>query len=355
MPNIEDVRQEYENILNQLTNPELISDWERFEELSKKKSALEKIVDKGKEVDELKARIEENHSIIALNDDPELVSLANMEIAQIQEKLSKTEQELKGLLAGDNPNQERQSVILEIRAGTGGDEAALFVADLYKMYTNFAKISKWGVRILDSNPCEIGGYKEIVFELTPGTASIDHANLWNLLKYEGGVHRVQRIPETEKAGRIHTSTASVAVLKKPSPTEMRFRPDDLRIDFFRSSGPGGQNVNKRETAVRITHLPTGVVVASQRERSQLDNRETAMGILMARVLEKQEENARNSMGSDRNSQIGTAQRAEKIRTYNYPQDRLTDHRIKKSWHHLENILEGDIEPIITALSQLEVE
>jgi peptide chain release factor 1 len=234
-----------------------------------------------------------------------------------------------------NPN----NVIIEIRAGAGGDEAALFAADLCRMYMRFAEKQGWKAKILDSNTSNLRGYKEIIFQINGEKA-------YDLLKQEGGVHRVQRIPETEKSGRIHTSTASVAVLPQVEQTQIEIRPSDLKIDTFRASGPGGQYVNKTESAIRITHIPTGLVVASQNERSQGANRENAMSILRSRIYAFKLERETQKLGQQRNAQIGTADRSEKIRTYNFPQDRITDHRIKKSWHNLEEILDGNLRPII---------
>ena len=234
-----------------------------------------------------------------------------------------------------NPN----NVIIEIRAGAGGDEAALFAADLYRMYMRFAEKQGWKAKILDSNTSSLKGYKEIVFQINGEKA-------YDLLKQEGGVHRVQRIPETEKSGRIHTSTASVAVLPQVEQTQIEIRPSDLKIDTFRASGPGGQYVNKTESAIRITHIPTGLVVASQNERSQGANRENAMSILRSRIYAFKLEQEIQKLGQQRNAQIGTADRSEKIRTYNFPQDRITDHRIKKDWHNMEKILDGNLWPII---------
>jgi len=238
----------------------------------------------------------------------------------------------------------QSSVILEIRAGAGGDEAALFASNLYKMYSKYATFQEWQVKILDSNRTELGGIKQITFE-------IKGEDVFSKLKYEAGVHRVQRIPETEKSGRIHTSTASVAVLPKPKTTEINIRPDEIKIDYFRSSGPGGQNVNKRETAVRITHLSTGIVVSSQTERNQLLNKENALAILLAKLLEKKQEEELSKLGGERKEQIGSAMRAEKIRTYNFPQDRITDHRIKKKWHNIEDIMEGKMDKMIKTLQK----
>ena len=238
--------------------------------------------------------------------------------------------------------QQPESAIVEIRAGTGGEEAALFSVDLYRMYSKYAQSQGWKQKVLDCRPTELGGFKEIIFELK-------NSDVFSKIKFEGGVHRVQRIPRTEKGGRIHTSTSSVAVLLKPKPAEIKIKPEDLRIDFYRATGPGGQYVNRRETAVRITHLPTGTVVTSQTERNQLQNRENALAILEARLLERKEMAELEKLDEKRKAQIKWAKRAEKIRTYNFPQDRITDHRIKKSFHDIEGIMAGKLEPIITAL------
>ncbi len=240
----------------------------------------------------------------------------------------------------------RQSAIVEIRAGQGGDEAGLFAADLYRMYTKYGQKRGWKERVLGSNNSTIGGYKEIVFELS-GDGAYDE------LQNEGGVHRVQRIPKTEKQGRVHTSTATVAVLLKPKKTEINISPADLRVDTYKAGGPGGQYVNKTESAIRITHLPTGVVVTCQSERNQQQNKEAAMGILAARLLQRQEESNLSALSSERRDQIGWAKRSEKIRTYNYPQNRITDHRIEKSWHNLETIVDGDLSPIVKAFKKSE--
>ena len=234
---------------------------------------------------------------------------------------------------------EKQSVIIEIRAGTGGDEAGLFAKDLYRMYSRYAQTKGWSQRVLDSNTSDVGGYKEIVFEL-------NGINAFSEMQYEGGVHRVQRIPKTEKSGRVHTSTATVAVLLKPKKTDISINPSDLEITTFKASGPGGQYVNKTESAIRIVHKPTGLVVTSQSERNQLQNKENALSVLAARILQKQEEQDLSKLSTERREQIGWAKRAEKIRTYNYPQNRITDHRIGKSWHDLEKIVNGNLEPII---------
>jgi peptide chain release factor 1 len=235
----------------------------------------------------------------------------------------------------------KQAAIVEIRAGTGGDEAGLFARDLYRMYSRYGQTKGWKEKVLDSNQSSIGGYKEIIFELSGN-------EVYDELQNEGGVHRVQRVPQTEKQGRVHTSTATVAVLLKPKKTEVNISPVDLEISTYRSSGPGGQNVNKIESAVRILHKPSGLVVTCQSERNQLQNKETALTLLAARLLQQQEEADLSKLTSERREQIGWAKRSEKIRTYNYPQNRITDHRINKSWHNLETIVNGDLEPIIKA-------
>lgn len=232
-----------------------------------------------------------------------------------------------------------KNVIIEIRAGAGGDEAALFAADLHRMYSRFAEKQNWQVKLLNANRSSLKGFKEVVFQ-------IKGENIYDKLKQEAGVHRVQRIPETEKSGRVHTSTASVAVLPQVEEKQVEIKLSDLKIDIFRASGPGGQNVNKRSTAIRLTHVPTGIVISSQNERSQAANKENALNILRSKLYLLKAEQELKKMGQERKAQIGTADRSEKIRTYNFPQDRITDHRIKKSWHNLEKILDGNLNPII---------
>jgi peptide chain release factor 1 len=245
------------------------------------------------------------------------------------------------------------SVIVEIRAGTGGEEAALFAADLFKMYSKYGQSQEWRQNILDAHYTDLGGIKQIIFELKSASSTKEGGNgdIFSKMKYEGGVHRVQRIPKTEKSGRIHTSTATVAVLLKPEKTELTIKPEDLKIDLYRASGPGGQYVNKRETAVRITHLPTGIIVSSQSARNQLQNKENALTILKAKLLERREIEDLKNLGKKRKSQIGWAKREEKIRTYNFPQDRITDHRIKKNWHNIEKILDGKLDKVIKTLQK----
>ncbi len=248
------------------------------------------------------------------------------------------------MITETNQNKEISAVIMEIRAGAGGEEACLFAQDLFKMYSKYAQSCGWTQRILDFNKSDLGGYKNITFEIKGKEA-------WQELRYEAGVHRVQRIPATEKGGRIHTSTVSVAVLPKAKQAQVQIRPQDLKIESYKASGPGGQNVNKRMTAIRIIHLPTGIVVTSQVERSLQQNKENALAILQARILKKQQDELEQKIKGERRSQIGSAMRAEKIRTYNFPQNRLTDHRIKKSWHNLEDIMNGKLAPVIKKLQQ----
>jgi len=337
-------QEEYDNLLSQLSDPGLISDWEKFETLNKRKSYLEKLIEKETDIKETDNRIAENSLIISSEEDPELMSLAEVEIEQLKSRKISLEQELRELIKSESKPSGPDAIVVEIRGGTGGEEAALFAADLYRMYTRYAQTQEWDQKVLDSNQTEIGGYKEIIFELKGKGA-------WDTMKYEGGVHRIQRIPETEKNGRIHTSTATVAVLPKPKKSEISIRPDEIRVEFCRSSGPGGQFVNKRESAVRVTHIPTGLSVFSQTERNQLQNRANAMALLEYRLQEKKRQDDDAAFGGARKEQIGGGERCEKIRTYNVPQDRVTDHRIKKSWHDIEGIFNGNIGDIAQSIKE----
>ena len=376
MEDIEKIKKEYEELLNKISDPGLLnsegntgrrasgslnpggiarclhtagskapdsrnSGWDKFDELSKRKNALEKIIEKTTELEDVQKKIAEDKAILNAGEDPALVSLAENELSNLVLQEGKLKKEIKDLISGGS-EEGSKSVIIEIRAGTGGEEAALFANDLFRMYSKYAQSQNWKLKVLDSRFSELNGLKEIIFE-------VSGEKVFTKMQHEGGVHRVQRIPETEKAGRIHTSTVTVAILARPKKTQMQIKPSDLKVDFYRASGPGGQNVNRRETAVRITHLPTGIVVTSQTERNQLQNKENAMAILEAKVLEKKETEAQEGQHGKRNSQIGGAKRAEKIRTYNFPQNRLTDHRIKKSWKNLEEIFEGNLDPVIKNL------
>ena len=343
MEDIERIKKEYEELLNKISDPGLInSGWDKFEELSKRKNTLEKIIAKNTDLEDIQKKIAEDKAILNAGEDPALISLAENELVDFASEEEKLIKEVKNLISGGSEAGSK-SVIIEIRAGAGGEEAALFANDLYRMYSKYAQSQNWKLKVLDSRLSDLNGFKEVIFELSGEKVFLK-------MKLEGGVHRVQRIPETEKAGRIHTSTITVAVLARPKKTQIQIKPSDLKVDFYRASGPGGQNVNRRETAVRITHLPTNIVVTSQTERNQLQNKENAMAILEAKVLEKKEMEAQEGQHGKRNSQIGGAKRAEKIRTYNFPQNRLTDHRIKKSWKNLEEIFEGNFDPVIKALN-----
>jgi peptide chain release factor 1 len=289
----------------------------------------------------------ENDEITKNEKDKELIIMAKEENEKMLINKNKLEEEIKLLLIPKDPKDEKD-VIVEIRAGAGGDEAGLFAVDLFRMYAKFAENQNWKTIILNSNKSSIGGFKEVVFE-------VNGTDVYSKMKYESGVHRVQRIPKTEKQGRVHTSTATVAVLPQAKETELEIKTEDIRIDIFRSSGPGGQSVNTTDSAVRITHIPTNITASCQDEKSQLKNKEKALQILRSRLLALKEEEEAKKATDARRSQIGTGDRSEKIRTYNFPQDRITDHRIKKSWHEMENILEGNLDNIINSLSQAERE
>jgi len=343
MPDLKQIKEEYDALLTQLTDPELISDWERFQELSKRRSALEKIMKIAQELEETRQKTQENLEIISSQEDPELSSLAQIELETLKDRESVLQKELEQQLKRGAQNAPG-AVILEIRAGTGGEEAALFAQDLFNMYIKYAAKLGWKETILDQHLTETGGLKE-------GSVELDGETVFENLQYEGGVHRVQRIPTTEKAGRIHTSTASVAVLPKPTKTELQINPSDLKIEATTSTGPGGQNVNKRETAVRVVYIPTGLMVVSQVSRNQQKNKDFALALLSAKLLAQKQEEEQKKLSSERKAQIGWAKRAEKIRTYNFPQDRITDHRIERSWHGIEKIMAGDLDPIVQALGE----
>ncbi|MDP2820962.1 MAG: peptide chain release factor 1 [bacterium] len=332
---IEEFRKEYEKIMKELSDPELFSDWSKSEEISKRKVFLEKIINSYEKIEKINKEIKENQDLLKNEKDAELMALAAADLKNLEELKEREEKKLKKILSGEEDDEEINTTIIEIRAGTGGEEAALFAGDLFGMYNSYASKKNWRVEIIDSSKTDLKGFKEIIFQISGGNSFDD-------LKFEGGVHRVQRIPTTEKSGRIHTSTATVAVLPKPKKTEIKIRPDDLRIDTYRASGPGGQYVNKRESAIRITHIPTGLVVTSQNQRTQLANRGNALKLLEIRLYQKNIEEASSQIQEKRKEQIKTAERSEKIRTYNFPQDRITDHRATKSWRGIEGILSGDL-------------
>jgi len=334
------IEQHFEELNQQLM--EVGSDYERAAELGKERSDLEPLVVKIKVYRQTLQQLDEARALHASEEDQELRLLAESEIAELEPKIEQVEQVIKSMLLPKDRRDER-SVIMEIRAGTGGDEAALFGAELYRMYSRYAEKQGWKIDVMSSNEIGIGGFKEIIF-------MIKGKGAYSRLKYETGVHRVQRVPITESQGRLHTSTATVAVLAEVDEVEIQIADSDLRIDVYKSAGAGGQNVQKNSTAIRMTHLPTGIVVQCQDERSQLQNRLRAMSILRARLYEIEEEKRRSKIEETRRSQVGTAERAEKIRTYNYPQSRVTDHRINLTSYNLPNILEGNIDMFIDELA-----
>lgn len=320
---------------------EVGDDYQRATELNIERSELEPLVTKARQYRQALAHMEEARALQE-SDDEELRLLAESEISDIGPQIERLESEIKNMLL-PRDKRDRRNVIMEIRAGTGGDEAALFAADLFRMYTRYAERQGWEVEILSANEIGIGGYKEIIF-------MVKGKGAYSKLKYESGVHRVQRIPVTESQGRIHTSTATVAVLAEVDEVEIGIPENDIRIDVYKSAGAGGQNVQKNATAIRISHLPTGIVVQCQDERSQLQNKLRAMSILRARLYEIEEEKRRQEVEKTRRSQVGTGDRAEKIRTYNYPQSRVTDHRINMSNYNLSNVMQGYIDEFIEELS-----
>ncbi len=334
-------RDELAQLDEELSKPDTVRDNKRMATVNREYMRLKELVDTISLFDTLNKSLQEAQDILNTNDDDELVFMAQGEVSDLQTRIEKLETEITLLIHPPDPDDSR-NVIIEIRAGTGGDEAALFAHDLLTMYSRFAETQKWKVEISSMNKTELKGIKEVV-------AKIVGKDVYRLLKFESGVHRVQRIPETEKQGRIHTSTATVAVLPEVDDIEIEINPKDLRIDTFLSSGKGGQNVQKNETAARITHIPTGIVTASQSERSQMQNKEHAMNMLKAKLYQMEKDKRDEERASDRKGQVGTGSRSEKIRTYNFPQDRVTDHRITKSWHGMEGILAGDIEDILSTL------
>lgn len=338
---IERVWARYDEITELMADPEVSGDYARLSELNQERTEIEPLAEAYARYREVERQIEENRLLLE-DGDPELRALAEAEIAALEDEQSTLDGQMKAQLLPRDPNDDK-NVIVEIRAGTGGDEAALFAADLVRIYSRYAERRGWKIEVLSQNETGIGGFKEIVM-LIKGKGA------YSKLKFESGVHRVQRVPATEASGRIHTSTVTVAVLAEVEEVDVQIPESDLRIDVFRSSGAGGQNVQKNATAIRITHLPTGIVIACQDERSQLQNRLRAMSILRARLYEIEEEKRQAEQEESRRSQVGTGERSEKIRTYNFPQSRVTDHRINMSSFNISAVLDGDLDMFIEELS-----
>lgn len=338
---LKNYKSDHDKINSELAKPEVFSDIQKSQVLSKKLKKLTEIIKKMERLEKIKTEIKENEEMLKTEKDEDMIKMTEGELKKLQKEKEKLEPEIYDEINPPDPRDSRDTIV-EIRAGAGGEEAALFAADLFRMYAKFAESNGWQAILLDSSASATGGFKDITFE-------INGDNVYRYMKYESGVHRVQRIPTTEKAGRIHTSTASVAVLPRAEETDVVIRPQDLKFDVFRSGGPGGQNVNKTESAVRITHLPTGLVVKCQDEKSQHKNKDKGMEILRSRLLAAQMEKKEIDDRAMRKEQIGTADRSEKIRTYNFAQNRVTDHRIKQSWQDLDKILEGNIRDVVETL------
>ena len=335
---LEDVEKRYDELTTKISDPEEIAKTSSWQKLMKEHAELTPIVEKYREYKKAKKTIEENEELLK---DPELKELAEMEIEEAKEKLPKIEEELKILLIPKDPDDDK-NIICEIRAGAGGEEAALFAGTLFRMYSMYAEKKHWKIDILNENETELGGYKEITFMITG-------KGVYSRLKFESGAHRVQRVPDTESSGRIHTSAATVAILPVVEDVEIEINPADIKMEVYRASGAGGQHVNKTSSAVRLIHEPTGIVAECQTERSQLQNREYAMRLLKSRLYEIEKQKRDEKLANERKSQVGTGDRSEKIRTYNYPQGRITDHRIGLSIYQMENFLNGDLDEMIDAL------
>jgi peptide chain release factor 1 len=344
---LEKIEEKHKELTQLLSDPSVFSDNNRYKKIAKEHNDLSEIVDLSTKYKNILKSIQEDEKLSRESEDKDLADLAKSELEELYSQKTEYEEKLKILLLPKDPKDSRNTIV-EIRAGTGGEEAALFAADLYRMYLKHAEKKGWRVELMNSNPTGMGGFKEIIF-------LVEGSDVYGKLKYESGVHRVQRVPVTETSGRIHTSAASVAVLPEAEEVEVEIDPEDLKIDVFRSSGPGGQSVNTTDSAVRITHLPTNTVVTCQDEKSQLKNKNKAIKVLKARLLDKAQREQEEKIAKERKSMVGSGDRSEKIRTYNFPQGRVTDHRIGLTLYKLDDILTGEIDEFVEALKQKEQE
>jgi len=338
---LDQIEASHQELIEALASPEVINDSAKYQKTAKAHSEIAPIVEKYREFKDLQKGIAESKALLEEEKDPEMRAYAEEELDRLERRVSDVEQELKVLLLPTDPHDER-NVILEIRAGTGGDEATLFAAELFRMYDRYAESKRWRVEVLSTSQSGVSGLKEVI-------AMIEGVRVYSQLKYESGVHRVQRVPETEQQGRVHTSAVTVAILPEAEEVDIKIDPKDLRIDTFCSSGPGGQSVNTTYSAVRVTHIPTNTVVSCQDEKSQIKNREKALRVLRSRLYEMELEKQQEALAKERKSMVGTGDRSEKIRTYNFPQNRVTDHRIGLTIHQLPEVLDGRLQPLIDAL------
>ena len=338
---LDEVENRYEELEKLLTDPKVLGNPKEMQKLARERAGISKLVETYRAYKKVEEEIKESHNLLTESDE-EMRELAKAELHSLKERQAALEEEIKTLLLPQDPRDDK-NIFLEIRAGTGGEEAALFAADLFRMYAKFAEMNRWRVEVMSQNPTGLGGFKEII-------ALIEGKKVYSRLKYESGVHRVQRVPVTESSGRIHTSAVTVAVLPEADEVEVEINPNDLRIDVYRSSGPGGQSVNTTDSAVRVTHIPTGLVVTCQDEKSQHKNKAKALKVLRARLLDQLMEEQHNEISEDRKSQVGSGDRSERVRTYNFPQNRITDHRLGLTLHRLDSVLEGDLAEVVDALN-----